>query len=185
MSADRRLTPIGYELGLVPREQYEKVQEKYRAVDREVRRLEHTGTPPTPELAALLEERGEPPVKDGARLADLLRRPRLSYAGLAPFDPNRPELPSTVTSEAEITIKYAGYINRQLRQAEEVRRLEERPMPGDIDYLSISGLRLEARQKLDRIRPLNLGQAGRISGVSPSDVAVLMITLERMNGGKP
>ncbi|MEY8316522.1 tRNA uridine-5-carboxymethylaminomethyl(34) synthesis enzyme MnmG [Oscillospiraceae bacterium 50-58] len=178
-NADRRLTPAGYELGLISREQYEKVQEKYAAVDREVRRLEHTGTPPTLELADLLEKRGEPPVKDGARLADLLRRPRLSYADLAPFDPDRPALPPAVTGETEITIKYAGYIDRQLRQVEEVRRLEERPMPEDIDYASIAGLRLEARQKLDAIRPKNLGQAGRVSGVSPADVAVLMVYLKQ------
>ena len=183
-NADRRLTPVGYELGLVSREQYDKVQEKYAAVDREVRRLEHTGTPPTTGLAALLEERGEPPVKDGARLADLLRRPRLSYAALAPFDPDRPALAPAVVSEAEITIKYAGYIDRQLRQVEEVRRLEERPMPVDIDYLSISGLRLEARQKLDAIRPKNLGQAGRVSGVSPADVAVLMVYLKSRGDGE-
>ena len=176
---DRRLAAIGCELGLVSREEYEKVREKYAAVDREVRRLEHTGTPPSPALTAMLEKRGEPPVKDGARLADLLRRPRLSYADLAPFDPDRPDLPPAVVSEAEITIKYAGYINRQLRQVEEVRRLEERPMPEDIDYLSIEGLRLEARQKLAAIRPRNLGQAGRVSGVSPADVAVLMVYLKQ------
>ena len=178
-NADQRLTPIGYELGLVSQEQYRRVEEKYRAVDREVRRLERTGTPPTPELDALLEARGEPPVKDGARLADLLRRPRLTYADLAPFDPDRPELPPAVTSEAEITIKYAGYIDRQLRQVEEVKRLEERPMPAGIDYMSIEGLRLEARQKLSAIRPRNLGQAGRVSGVSPADVAVLMVYLKQ------
>jgi len=181
-NADRRLTPIGYELGLVSREQYERVEEKYKAVDREVRRLERTGTPPTPELAALLAERGEPPVKDGARLADLLRRPRLTYAGLAPFDPGRPSLPPAVASEAEITIKYAGYIDRQLRQVEEVKRLEERPMPPEIDYMSIDGLRLEARQKLAAIRPRSLGQAGRVSGVSPADVAVLMVYLKQLEG---
>ena len=178
-NADRRLTAIGYELGLVSREQYDRVQEKYAAVDREVHRLEHTGTPPTPELAALLEARGEPPVKDGARLSDLLRRPRLSYDDLAPFDPNRPALDPAVDSEVEITIKYAGYIDRQLRQVEQVRRLEERHMPEDIDYLAIEGLRLEARQKLAAVRPKNLGQAGRVSGVSPADVAVLMVYLKQ------
>lgn len=125
---------------------------------------------------------GEPPIKDGARLADLLRRPRLSYADLAPFDPARPDLLPAVVSETEITIKYAGYIDRQLRQVEEVRRLEERPMPEDIDYASIAGLRLEARQKLDAIRPKNLGQAGRVSGVSPADVAVLMVYLKQREG---
>ena len=178
-NADRRLAPIGYELGLISREQYERVEEKYAAVEREVRRLEHTGTPPTPQLAALLEERGESPVRNGARLADLLRRPRLSYQDLAPFDPDRPDLPPAIVSEAEITIKYAGYIDRQLRQVEEVRRMEERPMPEDIDYESIAGLRLEARQKLTAIRPKNLGQAGRVSGVSPADVAVLMVYLKQ------
>ena len=178
-NADKRLTPLGYELGLVSREEYEKVQAKYEAVDREVRRLEHTGTPPAPALTALLETRGEPPAKDGARLADLLRRPRLTYADLAPFDSSRPALPPAVTSEAEITIKYAGYIDRQLRQVEEVKRLEEQPMPEDLDYLSIDGLRLEARQKLAAIRPKNLGQAGRVSGVSPADVAVLMVYLKQ------
>ena len=178
-NADQRLTPIGYELGLVSQAQYETVREKYAAVDREVRRLEHTGTPPTPELDALLEARGEPPVRDGARLADLLRRPRLTYADLAPFDPGRPALPPAVAGEAEITIKYAGYIDRQLRQVEEVKRLEERPMPAGIDYMSIEGLRLEARQKLSAIRPRSLGQAGRVSGVSPADVAVLMVYLKQ------
>ena len=178
-NADRRLTPLGYQLGLVSREVYERVEEKYRAVDREVNRLEHTGTPPTPELDKLLEERGEPRVKDGARLADLLRRPRLTYADLAPFDPQRPDLDSAVVREAEITIKYAGYIDRQLRQVEEMRRLEERPLPDDVDYLSLTGIRLEARQKLQEIRPLNLGQASRVSGVSPADVAVLMVYLKQ------
>ena len=129
--------------------------------------------------SGLLEEREEPPVKDGARLADLLRRPRLAYADLAPFDPGRPVLDPAVASEAEITIKYAGYIDRQLRQVEEVRRLEERAMPAGIDYLSIAGLRLEARQKLAATRPKNLGQAGRVSGVSPADVAVLMVYLKQ------
>ena len=153
-------------------------------MDREARRLERTGTPPTPELAALLEARGEPPVKDGARLADLLRRPRLSYADLAPFDPARPELSREIQEQVEICVKYQGYIHRQLRQVEELRRLEGRPLPPDMDYLSIQGLRLEARQKLDKIRPLDLGQASRVSGVSPADVTALMIYLER-RGGEP
>ena len=178
-NADRRLTPIGYQLGLVPEEQYRRVQEKYRAVDQEVARLEHTGTPPSPALDALLEVRGEAPVKDGARLADLLRRPRLSYADLVPFDGARPQLPPAVVREVEITIKYAGYIGRQLRQVEEMRRLEDKLLPPDLDYLPIGGLRLEARQKLQAIRPRSLGQASRVSGVSPADVAVLMVYLKQ------
>lgn len=178
-NADRRLTPIGYELGLVSKEQYEKTLAKYQAADREVRRLEHTGVAPSPALDALLEGCGETEVKNGARLADLIRRPRLSYAALAPFDPDRPALDPAVAREAEITIKYAGYIDRQLRQVEEMRRLEDRVLPRDMDYLSIHGLRMEARQKLQDIRPRNLGQASRVSGVSPADVAVLMIYLKQ------
>ena len=133
---------------------------------------------PSPALDALLEGCGETEVKNGARLADLIRRPRLSYAALAPFDPDRPALDPAVAREAEITIKYAGYIDRQLRQVEEMRRLEDYPMPKDMDYRAITGLRLEARQKLEEIHPLNLGQASRVSGVSPADVAVLMVYLK-------
>ena len=185
-NADRRLAAIGRELGLLSEAQYGRVLEKSRAVEREVRRLEHTGTPPSPGLDRLLEERGEPPVRNGAKLADLLRRPRLAYADLAPFDPDRPDLDPAVASEAEITIKYEGYIQRQLRQVEEVKRLEARPLPPDLDYQAIQGLRLEARQKLNDIRPQNLGQASRVSGVSPADVAVLMVYLkQRENGGSP
>ena len=178
-NADRRLTAIGHRLGLVPREQLTAVEEKYAAVDRETARLGHTGVSPSPALDALLAERGEPPVKDGARLADLLRRPRVGYDDLAPFDPGRPPLPAPVREAVEIDVKYRGYIDRQLRQVEEMRRLEDRPLPSDADYLSIRGIRLEAREKLDRIRPLNLGQASRISGVSPADVAALMVWLEK------
>lgn len=114
----------------------------------------------------------------------MLRRPRLSYADLAPFDRGRPGLPPEVAEQVEITVKYQGYIDRQLRQVEELRRLEDRPLPPDVDYLSIQGLRLEARQKLDKIRPLNLGQAGRVSGVSPADVAVLMVYLKSRGDGE-
>ena len=127
----------------------------------------------------MLAGRGEAPAPNGARLADLLRRPRVSYADLAPFDPDRPALPAAVTEAVEITVKYQGYIDKQLRQVEEMRKLEGRPLPPDLDYEHMEGLRLEARQKLSRIRPLNLGQAGRISGVSPADLAVLMVALER------
>ena len=182
-NADQRLTSIGYELGLISRAQYDRVLEKYQAVDREVKRLEHAGTAPTPELDRLLAEKGEPPVKDGARLADLIRRPRLTYAELAPFDPGRPDLPPEVVREAEITLKYAGYIGRQLRQVEEMKRLEERALPAGLDYLSLHGIRLEARQKLDEIRPRNLGQASRVSGVSPADIAVLMVYLKQQEQG--
>ena len=129
-------------------------------------------------LNALLAEKGEPPVKNSVRLSDLLRRPRLTYDDLASVDPERPELPKAVTEQVEISIKYEGYIARQERQVAEMRRLEGKALPAEMDYLSMNGLRLEARQKLDAIRPLNLGQASRISGVSPADVAALMIALQ-------
>ncbi len=177
-NADQRLTPIGYELGLVSKERYEAVLAKYDAVEREIKRLDHCGAPASEALNALLAEKGEPPVKNSVRLSDLLRRPRLTYDDLASVDPERPELPKAVTEQVEISIKYEGYIARQERQVAEMRRLEGKALPADMDYLSMNGLRLEARQKLDAIRPLNLGQASRISGVSPADVAALMIALQ-------
>ena len=178
-NADRRLAHYGHRVGLVSAERLAQVEEKYAAVDREIKRLEHTGAPPSPALDGLLEGKGEPPCHHGARLIDLLRRPRLDYAALAPFDPERPALPPEIREQVEISVKYQGYIDRQNRQVEELRRLEGRALPPDMDYLSIQGLRLEARQKLDKIRPLNLGQASRVSGVSPADITALMIYLER------
>ena len=178
-NADQRLCPLGYAIGLVSQERYDRVREKYAQVDREIHRLEHSGVAASPALNALLAEKGEPPAKNSLRLADLLRRPRLTYDDLAPLDPARPALDRAVTEQVEISLKYAGYIARQQRQVEEMRRLEHKALPPDLDYAALSGLRLEARQKLAAIRPLNLGQAGRISGVSPADVAALMIHLER------
>ncbi len=178
-NADKRLAAYGCRVGLVSAGRLAQIEEKYAAVEREIRRLEHTGAPPSPELDKLLADKGEAPCPHGARLIDLLRRPRLSYAGLAPFDPGRPPLSREITGQVEISVKYQGYIDRQNRQVEEMRKLEDKPLPPDVDYLSIQGLRLEARQKLDKIRPLNLGQASRVSGVSPADVTALMIYLER------
>ena len=178
-NADRRLTAYGCRVGLVSGERLAQVEEKYAAVEREIKRLEHTGAAPSPGLDKLLADKGEPPCPHGARLIDLLRRPRLSYTDLAPFDPGRPALSREIEEQVEISVKYQGYIDRQNRQVEEMRKLEDRPLPSDLDYLSIQGLRLEARQKLDKIRPLNLGQASRVSGVSPADVTALMIYLER------
>ena len=178
-NADRRLTAYGCRVGLVGGERLAAVEEKYAAVEREIKRLEHTGAAPSPELDKLLESKGEPPCPHGARLIDLLRRPRLSYEDLAPFDPDRPGLSREITEQVEISVKYEGYIQRQNRQVEEMRRLEDKPLPPGMDYLSIQGLRLEARQKLDKIRPLNLGQASRVSGVSPADITALMIYLEK------
>ncbi len=179
-NADRRLSAFGHRVGLVSGARLARVEEKYAAVEREIQRLEHAGAPPSPALDGLLADRGEPPCPHGARLIDLLRRPRVGYADLAPFDPDRPALSREISGQVEISVKYQGYIDRQNRQVEELHKLEDRPLPPDVDYLSIQGLRLEARQKLDKIRPLNLGQASRVSGVSPADVTALMIYLEKV-----
>ena len=178
-NADRRLTPVGHAIGLISDQRYQRVLDKYAAVDRECKRLEKAGVAPSPALNAMLEEKGETPARDGARLSDLLRRPRVGYADLAPFDPARPALPPEVTEQVEIALKYEGYIARQERQVAEMRRLESHFLPKDLHYLDIPVLRLEARQKLEHIRPQSLGQAARISGVSPADIAALMIWLER------
>ena len=178
-NADQRLTHIGAAVGLVPPERLKAVEEKYDQVRREVNRLESNGVPASEALNALLEGKGTAPVANSARLADLLRRPQITYADIAPFDASRPQLPKAVTEEVEIQIKYAGYLARQLKQVEEFKKEESRQLPGDIDYESIAGLRLEARQKLSEIRPMSIGQAGRISGVSPADIAVLLIYLEQ------
>jgi tRNA uridine 5-carboxymethylaminomethyl modification enzyme len=178
-NADQRLTAVGYQLGLVGEEQYRAVEEKYAAVERERKRLEHTGAAPSPELDAFLAKHDQPPAPNGARLADLLRRPAIGYGELAPFDPQRPKLSTSVAEAVEISVKYQGYIDRQLRQVAEMKKLEERRLPADLDYQAISGLRLEARQKLAQIKPMNLGQASRVSGVSPADIAVLMVYLKQ------
>jgi len=178
-NADQRLTHLGAAIGLVSAERLAEVEEKYARVAWEVRRLESNGVPASEALNAMLEEKSSAPVTNSARLADLLRRPNITYADIAPFDPNRPELPASVTEEVEIQVKYAGYLARQEKQVEEFKKEESRLLPPDIDYDAIVGLRLEAREKLSRIRPMSIGQAGRISGVSPSDVAVLLIWLEQ------
>ena len=183
-NADRRLSGIGHRVGLISDERWERVQEKYRLVEQEAERLEHCGVPETPELNAYLEANGTVAVKGSARMADLVRRPQLTYDGLAPFDPERPALPADIREEVEIQVKYAGYIRRQLKQVEQFRKEEGRLLPQDIDYNEITGLRLEARQKLQDIRPLNIGQASRISGVSPADLAVLMVWLELQRKNK-
>ena len=181
-NADQRLTRIGGQIGLIPPERVQAVEEKYTQVRREVQRLESSGVPASEELNAMLERKGTATVANSARLADLLRRPQVSYADIAPFDPERPELSHAVTDEVEIQIKYAGYLTRQEKQVEEFKKEEARLLPDDLDYAAIPGLRLEAREKLAAIRPVSIGQAGRISGVSPADIAVLLIYLEQTNG---
>ena len=181
-NADQRLTRIGGQIGLIPPERVQAVEEKYAQVRREVQRLEGSGIPASEELNAMLERKGTAPVANSARLADLLRRPQVSYADIAPFDPERPELSLAVTDEVEIQIKYAGYLTRQEKQVEEFKKEEAHLLPDDLDYAAIPGLRLEAREKLAAIHPVSIGQAGRISGVSPADIAVLLIYLEQTNG---
>ena len=178
-NADQRLTAIGAKVGLVSPERLRQVEEKYEAVRRELNRLESCGIAANEELNAMLASRDSAPVANSARLADLLRRPNVSYEDIAPFDPGRPQLPLAVTEEVQIQLKYAGYLARQEKQVEQFRKEESRLLPPDLDYEAISGLRLEARQKLSEIRPLSIGQAGRISGVSPADIAVLLIYMEQ------
>ena len=178
-NADQRLTHIGHKVGLISDERLNQVEEKYEAVRREVHRLESSGIPASSELNAMLEGKGSTPVASSARLADLVRRPNISYGDIAPFDKERPDLPREVTEQVEIQLKYAGYLARQEKHVQEFRKAESKTLPADIDYESIGGLRLEARQKLGEIRPMSIGQASRISGVSPADIAVLLIYLEQ------
>ena len=183
-NADQRLTHIGHRIGLVSAAQHEKVQEKYACVQREIRRLQKNGVPASPELNELLAKYNSSPVKNSICLADLVRRPELSYDAIAPFDAERPDLPHEITEQVEIQIKYEGYLARQLKQVEEFAKAEARLLPADTDYTAIAGLRLEAQEKLSAIRPVSIGQASRISGVSPADIAVLLIWLEQQKAVK-
>ena len=178
-NADQRLTAIGAAVGLVPPQRLQAVEEKYDAIRREISRLEGSGVPASPALNEMLRAKDSTPVANSARLADLLRRPGISYADLTPFDKDRPVLPAAVTQEVEIQLKYAGYLARQEKQVEVFRKEEATLLPASIDYFAISGLRREAQEKLQQIRPVSIGQAGRISGVSPADIAVLLIWLEQ------
>ena len=178
-NADQRLTAIGASVGLVSPARLAQVEEKYEQVRREIARLESSGVAASAALNEMLAQRDSTPVDNSARLADLLRRPNVTYLDLAPFDPQRPALSAAVTDEVEIQVKYAGYLARQEKQVADFKKEEARLLRSDIDYEAIPGLRLEARQKLNEIRPLSIGQAGRISGVSPADIAVLLIYLEQ------
>ena len=172
------LAPEHYEIGLVPEKRLRAVEEKYAAIEKEIKRLEHTGVAPSPALTAFLTEHGTADAPDGCSLLSLLKRPQLHYAELAPFDPGRPPLSADIAEEIEISVKYEGYIKRQLQQVAEFKRVEGHKLPPDMDYNAIQGLRLEAREKLSAVRPMDLGQASRISGVSPADLTALMIWLE-------
>ena len=177
-NADERLVPIGVRIGLNPPERGEKVRRKYQAVQAEIDRVASVGVAPGDAVNGFLAGKNSAPVRAGCKLIDLLRRPELSYADLARFDPDRPALPAVIREQVEIRVKYAGYIDRQMRDVEQYRKLQSRPLPPDLDYSGIDSLRLEARQKLNAVRPLNFGQAARISGVSPADITALMIYME-------
>lgn len=178
-NADERLTPIGYRVGLISEERYERLQKKLKMIDDEIKRAESTNLSPKI-VNPMLEKYGLAPAKAGMKLSDLIKRPELDYEKLGEIDVNRPELPDAVIEEAEIKMKYKGYIDRQLAQVKQLEKMEKRLLPADMNYEEITGLRLEARQKLNKVCPKSLGQASRISGVSPADVSVLVIWLESM-----
>ena len=183
-NADLRLTPLGYEIGLVGEEKYARLQQKLRLIAEETARVSQVSVPQSAALDALLVSRETAPMKTGCRMTELLKRPQMNYELLAPFDPDRPELPPEVFEQVEISIKYEGYIKRQLAQAQEMRRLESKQLDETQDYTQIVGLRMEAQEKLNRVKPRNLGQASRISGVSPADISVLIIHLKKLEAQK-
>lgn len=183
-NADQRLTPIGYKLGLISYERYEKLLEKERQTTIEIERLSKLNVSPTEKLNDFLVEKGTSALGTGCKMTDLIRRPQINYNDLAPFDPDRPELDWEVCEQVELQIKYEGYIQKQLAQIEQMRKMESKKLPPDLDYSLIYGLRLEAVEKLNKIKPLSIGQASRISGVSPADVSMLAVWLMHEKGEK-
>lgn len=178
-NADERLTPIGYKIGLISQQRYDYLINKEEQIDAEVKRLEHLNVGPSPELNDYLSFVGTEPISNGVTLAKLLKRPQVDYGGLACADPERPPLSYEVCEQVQLRIKYEGYINLQLEQVEAMRKLEKKLLPQDIDYSALKGLRLEAAEKLAKVRPASIGQASRISGVNPADVSVLLVWLEQ------
>ena len=176
-NADERLTPTGYELGLISEKRYEKFLAKQELKRKEIKRLESTTAAPTEKLNELLVSRETSPVTTGIREINLLRRPQIGYDVIKQIDPDCPDLDQSLIEQIEVEIKYEGYIQKQLKQVEQVKKLENKLLPTDFDYTTIAGLRLEAQEKLNKIKPLNIGQASRISGVSPADISVLLIWL--------
>ena len=178
-NADLRLRKKGYQVGLIDEETYQKLLEKEAAIAREIERTEHATIGGTPEVQKLLEEKGSTLLKSGTTIAELIRRPELNYEDLAPIDKERPFLPWDVKEQVEINLKYEGYIKRQMKQVEQFKKLEAKKIPEDLDYEKVGSLRIEARQKLEEYRPVSIGQASRISGVSPADISVLLVYLEQ------
>lgn len=184
-NADLRLTPLGYKVGLISEDRFRRFEDKKAKIQEEIERLEKTIIPPSDKLNKFLESKNSSLVKSGIRMTELLRRPELSYEEIAEIDTNRPELSNAIKEQVTLSIKYEGYIKRQLLQVQQFKKLEEKKLPKDINYNDIQGLRIEARQKLNDIKPESVGQASRISGVSPADISVLMIYLEQTRRGKP
>ena len=183
-NADLRLRKKGWEVGLIDDETYHKLQEKERQIQEEIERVEHATVGGSAEVQSLLESLNSTLLKSGTTIAELIRRPELNYKVLAPIDKERPELPEDVCEQVEINIKYDGYIRRQMKQVEQFKKLEQKKLPEDIDYEDVGSLRIEARQKLEAYRPVSIGQASRISGVSPADISVLLVYLESRSGHK-
>ena len=183
-NADLRLRKKGWEVGLIDDETYHKLQEKERRIQEEIERVEHATVGGSAEVQSLLESLNSTLLKSGTTIAELIRRPELNYKVLAPIDKERPELPEDVCEQVEINIKYDGYIRRQMKQVEQFKKLEQKKLPEDIDYEDVGSLRIEARQKLESYRPVSIGQASRISGVSPADISVLLVYLESRSGHK-
>lgn len=180
-NADLRLTKIGHEAGLIDDERYERLLRKEKQIEEEEKRLDHVNIGAGKEVQDLLESLGSTTLKSGASIKELIRRPELNYMVLAPVDPNRPPLPEDVQEQVNINIKYEGYIRRQMSQVKQFKKMEKKKIPENIDYEDVGSLRIEARQKLSKIRPSSIGQASRISGVSPADISVLLIYLEQMH----
>ncbi len=181
-NADIRLTPIGYKIGLISKERFDGLNQKIAQINAEIKRVSTLNMSPSQELNDFLAEHGTAPLSTGCKMADLIRRPQLNYAMLEKFDANRPELSFEVCEQVELQIKYEGYISKQLLQIEQMRKLEQRKLPKDTDYSQIRGLRLEAAEKLNKVKPISIGQASRISGVSPADVSLLIVWLEQRKG---
>jgi len=179
-NADVRLTPVGYEIGLISEERYKKFLEKQQMVAEETKRIKETSIHATDELQRILENCGTAPLAKGCKMVELLKRPQVTYKDLEPVDETRPDYPYEVFEQVEIAVKYEGYIVRQEQQIKEMRRIECKKIPENLDYTSLKGLRLEAVEKLSKIRPQNLGQASRISGVNPADITALNIILESL-----
>ena len=183
-NADLRLTKIGYDVGLISEDRYKRFLDKKDRIEKEIKRLNSIIIKPKEDINRILRENGTTEITTGVRLSELLKRPELTYEKLSKIDNNRPELTKKEREEVEIQIKYEGYISLENAQVEKFKKLENKKLPKDINYSDIKGLRLEARQKLDKVKPMSVGQASRISGVSPADISVLLIYLEMINRGQ-